>query len=555
MAASAGCVKSDVPREAARDFSLLDQHGKAHSLRRRSARAVLIISYGVSCPIARRGLPVLRGLAEEHSGKLDVLLLDANVQDGRAELAEHARDFDIPFPIMRDETQQVSRDLGFTRTGEALLIETRGWRPLWRGPVDDRQSYEGVAGGQGSTLLEEAVRAFMSGGRVPPSADAPGCLISYRPRRVPDYVREVAPLVARACLSCHRGSAFGDFRGHARLAGWSAMIRETLMTARMPPTDFDPAYGRFPSIQSLSAEESALLIDWIDAGSPRGDGPDPLSDVRIPKRPDFVSDVTLTALGEIVVPSTGTGFIRIAEYGPPPDQDLWVTAMAAFNGGVSFTQAHLYAPRDSDNVPTEEMLLFDEPIFNIGRVDQTIRTAPPGTAFLIPRGKRLFAETHFEPTGRLERVRPSIGLSLWRGKERPTPIHVGRIQAPTGSFVVPAGDSDFELRFSSAFVDKSILIHALRPHMHYLGRRIRFDDVAPDGSRRTLLSVPRFRNKSDTYPMEPAYRLRRGHRIELTAAYDNSPTNPLAHRPPVPVRAGRSRADEMLLGWVFYTLE
>jgi hypothetical protein len=48
----------------------------------------------------------------------------------------------------------------------------------------------------------------------------------------------------------------------------------------MPPWHADPEFGHFSNDISLSPEQKAQLIHWIDAGAPRGDGPDPLAEVE-----------------------------------------------------------------------------------------------------------------------------------------------------------------------------------------------------------------------------------------------------------------------------------
>ena len=54
------------------------------------------------------------------------------------------------------------------------------------------------------------------------------------------------------------------------------MIEEVILTRRMPPYDADPDVGHFANAHRLTREEIQGLLRWISAGSPRGEGPDPL---------------------------------------------------------------------------------------------------------------------------------------------------------------------------------------------------------------------------------------------------------------------------------------
>src|SRR3990167_115941 len=51
------------------DFSLWDQRGAAHHLYEQSdSKAVVLVSYGVGCPIVRRSMATIR--SEEHTSEL-----------------------------------------------------------------------------------------------------------------------------------------------------------------------------------------------------------------------------------------------------------------------------------------------------------------------------------------------------------------------------------------------------------------------------------------------------------------------------------------------------
>ena len=59
--------------------------------------------------------------------------------------------------------------------------------------------------------------------------------------------------------------------------GFSPMIREVIRTKRMPPCHADPHVGVWKNAISLTSEQAQMLVHWIEAGSPRGEGPDPLA--------------------------------------------------------------------------------------------------------------------------------------------------------------------------------------------------------------------------------------------------------------------------------------
>src|SRR5690606_38396242 len=63
----------------------------------------------------------------------------------------------------------------------------------------------------------------------------------------PTYVADVAPILAKNCVSCHSEGNIGPFTmdGYRQVKGWASMMKEVLLTKRMPPWHADPHYSSF----------------------------------------------------------------------------------------------------------------------------------------------------------------------------------------------------------------------------------------------------------------------------------------------------------------------
>ncbi|MDP2380800.1 MAG: cytochrome c, partial [Pseudohongiella sp.] len=103
-----------------------------------------------------------------------------------------------------------------------------------------------------------------------------GCALAFPARdanlaNVPDYETEIAPILIERCVGCHVEGGIGPFamNSHMMIQGWSPMIREVLMTGRMPPMQIDPTIREFTNNGNIPVEERQKLIHWINAGSPR----------------------------------------------------------------------------------------------------------------------------------------------------------------------------------------------------------------------------------------------------------------------------------------------
>jgi hypothetical protein len=105
-------------------------------------------------------------------------------------------------------------------------------------------------------------------------------------------------------------------------------------------------------------------------------------------------------------------------------------------------------------------------------------------------------------------------------------------------------------------VPADVKILAFMPHMHVRAVACRYDLVAPDGNRDTLLDVPRYDfNWQLTYRRATPLSVSKGSRIEFTGWFDNSSGNPHNPDPTKMVRFGPQTYDEMLLGYIEYVAD
>ncbi|MGC4081156.1 MAG: hypothetical protein QM736_03335 [Vicinamibacterales bacterium] len=91
----------------------------------------------------------------------------------------------------------------------------------------------------------------------------------------PTFNADIAPLVERRCLSCHRpGQPVPmTLQSMADVRPWLARIRTAIESRRMPPWTADSRFGRFANDPSLSPDELHTFRRWMEAGAPEGTGP------------------------------------------------------------------------------------------------------------------------------------------------------------------------------------------------------------------------------------------------------------------------------------------
>jgi mono/diheme cytochrome c family protein len=162
---------------------------------------------------------------------------------------------------------------------------------------------------------KSAVDALLAGQKVAlTSREAKGQLIAFPERAQAktyaqiSYAKTVAPIIQAKCATCHQPGGIGPMplNTYEQIKGFSPMIREVIRTHRMPPYLADETVGAFQDDDRLTPTQMKTLVHWIDAGSPRGAGEDPLQKIKFqaPDWPLGKPDVVLN-IPAVKVPASG----------------------------------------------------------------------------------------------------------------------------------------------------------------------------------------------------------------------------------------------------------
>jgi hypothetical protein len=289
------------------------------------------------------------------------------------------------------------------------------------------------------------------------------------------------------------------------------------------------------------------LLAWIDAGLPRGEGPEPQP--RAKRTGEWTigkPDVVVSMPQEYEVPAEGVIDYQRFVVDPGFKEDVWVERAEARPGSRTVHHILVYA------------LERGRPIFDLaGNTPVICGTAPGDMPLVLPSsyakkiaaGARLMFEVHYTPNGKPERDRSSIALILARGK----PEHEVRTNIlGKESFRIPPGTADHREEQSFVF-PHAIRVLSLMPHMHLRGKSFEYRVEHPGGRSEILLSVPRYDFKwQSVYRFAEPPRIPKGARLVCTAAWDNSAANPANPDPTKSVGFGLQTWDEMMNGWMDY---
>jgi peroxiredoxin len=169
--------------DAAPDFSLPAVGDAEASLGALAGRPAVAVVFSCNhCPYVLAWEDRLNAIAREYEPRgLSVVAINANdagkyPADSFPNMERHAAEKGFVFPYARDETQQVARAYGATRTPEVFLLDADR-RVAYHGAIDDSTDPDAVH----VTYLRDALEALLDGGEAP-VADTPavGCTIKWR---------------------------------------------------------------------------------------------------------------------------------------------------------------------------------------------------------------------------------------------------------------------------------------------------------------------------------------------------------------------------------------
>lgn len=537
-------VSSGIRAEEIGNFGLIDQNGKFHELdyylKQDGVKGVVIFIQGNGCPLVRKRVPELNRLsAEYHRQGVLFCMLNANPQDGREDILEEAKLFEIKMPVLKDEAQMVAKSLGVERTAEVYLLNRRK-KIVYRGAIDDRLGYQSEKPKAEKHFLKDALENFVVGKEIQPAVtEAPGCKVTYSVEEEElTYTKDIAPILANKCVSCHTKGGLGPFSmsNFKKVSGWSDMIAEVVMTKQMPPWHADPEVGEFSNDCGLSPEESFKIVSWVANGGPRGEGDDPLEGLKLelPEwhlgEPDQVIDLPAQK-----IPAEGVLDYRYVTIDNPFDDDVWLTACEVRPGNTRVLHHVIVTSHPVGKRREQQWITGYAP----GTQGQHY---PEGSAVHLKKGHQLRFQLHYTVSGRSEEDRTRLGFHFSR---KPTAKIFRTAVVMQRKFEIPAGDAEYPQE-KALPIRKNVTLYAINPHMHFRGKFMNFEAQYPDGRKQMLLSVPNYDfNWQRTYLFKDPIKLPAGTQVNIRNAWDNSKNNPHNPDPGKAVGWGEQSFDEM----------
>ena len=363
------------------------------------------------------------------------------------------------------------------------------------------------------------------------------------------YTKDVAPIINANCVQCHRPGQMApmSLTSYDEVRPWAKKVREMVSEKKMPPWHAVQHVGTFVNDRSLTDDEIATVISWIDQGAPRGKPRD------MPAAPEYPDgewtlgepDMVIT-LAPKEIPADGPDvFDRIPGKAALPE-DRWISAVEILPGDKRVVHhVIVYQIHGFDFDPQGGWM-------GAWAAGTDPMVFPEGTGRMLGKGANLIGDMHWHPCGEAVTDQTRIGLHF--AKDNKVEKELVNLWIAAYDFLIPAGHPNYQVRSQFTFPQDAFVL-GFAPHMHFRGKDFTYTAHYPDGRSEQLLRVENYDfNWQTNYVLDEGVPMPKGTTIECVAHFDNSADNPVNPDPTRDVPFANESYDEMMIGFVDYVV-
>jgi len=384
----------------------------------------------------------------------------------------------------------------------------------------------------------------------------------------PTYCKDVAPIVYKRCLACHRKGQVAPFgmETYEQVRKRASDISSVVEDRVMPPWKAAHNFGvKLAGDRSLSDVEIATIQKWVDADAPEGNAADLPPMPSFPEgwtlgKPDLVVDIG----ADFQVPAAGEDIYRCFVIPTDLPDDVYVSGVVHRPGNnrvVHHILSYVDTTGEARKKDAADALAgypgFSGPGVEThgdlgGWVPGLVNSMmPDGFGRSLPKKADIIVQVHYHPDGKPETDRTQLALYFARTPVKRT---VHRAGAWNPELVLPPdGPNASETEVKASWtIPVDVIAFGCAPHMHLLGHDMTMSLRYPDGRRQDLVRVDDWDfNWQLAYRFSMPMILPKGTILDVVAHYDNTARNPRnPNSPPKTVRWGEATTDEMCIGFI-----
>jgi len=374
------------------------------------------------------------------------------------------------------------------------------------------------------------------------------------------FTKDVAPILQKRCQVCHRPDTFAPMSllTYEDARPWARSIKQKVVAREMPPWYIDKNVGihNFKNDVSLSDQEIAAIVKWVDSGAPKGapeDMPPPRKFENSDQwhiRPDLIVQLPKD---QIVPARAADRWVDVlVDTGLTEDRYIKGVEIKPIQGfravhHASTSMKHDDDPDTGDNV---QGIFLNE--YALGKNADVF---PDGAGRLIKAGTKINFNLHLHAIGQDTPTNVALALELYPKGYVPHFIETTeKVGDPKDLDLPPNTDN---IRFDGyQTLTKPARLLSFQPHLHNRGKASCMEAIYPGGHKVEMLScVSKYQfawhlvylYDEDDQPLLPA-----GTILHLSSWYDNSAGNKFNPDPENTITYGQRTIDEMGGAWVSY---
>ncbi len=390
------------------------------------------------------------------------------------------------------------------------------------------------------------------------------------------FTKHVAPILQQKCQECHQPGSiapmslitYEDARKYAR------RIKTKVAGRLMPPWHIDKTVGiqSFKNDRSLTDEQIATLVKWVDEGTPLGSAADmpPAPKFPDPNRwhyadqfgpPDLVLrskpyDMAARTQGQWFRPVTETGlkearWVRAIEIKPVKPEHRKIVHHVLTLLEQRETDGITNLAHEAHGVQRSAGLFMEWAVGKVGEI-----FAADAGKLMLPDSKIRW-EVHLHAIGEeMKNVEVELGIYFYPKGVVPARRTVLRMFDVSRGSELDIPPNQMAMTQNFYVMQAPARLENFQPHMHMRGKAMSLEAVYPDGRKEVLSAVNNFQwnwHVNYVYAENAAPLLPKGTMLVFTAWHDNTANNPNNPDPNQWVGWGDRTVDEMAHVWIDVT--
>jgi hypothetical protein len=385
----------------------------------------------------------------------------------------------------------------------------------------------------------------------------------------PTFTRDIAPIFQSKCEACHRPDSIApmSLRTYQESRPWARAIKARVEGRQMPPWHIDKTIGiqDFANDRSLTDDQIATIVAWVDQGVAQGDP----KDIPAPKTWPSDQGWNYTALfgqkePDLIIRSlpwtqkageNDTWWKPIVETGLT--EPRWVRAIEVRPGSVKGRKITHHANIDLDQIEHDaqgqQLTTGRFMEWAVGKEGELMR---PNSGKLLLPGSRVAWDIHYSRAD--EDITDTAEMGIYFYPKGYVPKYRQTLHRMGGTGVAAIDIPPNTIKASEGFfvLRQAARVESFQPHMHLRGKAMSMEVILPNGQTHVLSHVANFTFNWHTayvYADHAAPLLPKGSVIKITAWHDNTAANKANPDPNVWVGYGDRTVDEMGHAWVNLT--